>query len=296
MITKKPFILFLSLFLMLALWGCKEKELPEEIIGEPTFYIEGDIDNQEINLQAGVDEYYMATEFFQDEFQVYSFSGTLSPIDCPQCPESMQIQIRDFRMRDIGVPVAIDSAIEVGEYGYYHDKGGNDFVFRVSFHNESTSGNNTIHNWNFGDGNTAHDMNPIHAYEDTGSYQVSLLVTDSNGCQDSISQMVEIVPDYIFFIPNTFSPNGDGINDDLAISFDLINVLSARPLRLQLYDLAGRQIYAVEQPAAAGRQVLRWAGRDAAGSHVPPGLYLAEVHISGDAGDRSVRRTVSVAY
>ena len=100
----------------------------------------------------------------------------------------------------------------------------------------------------------------------------------------------------LVFTSTLITPNGDGINDDLAISFDLINVLSARPLRLQLYDLAGRQIYAVEQPAAAGRQVLRWAGRDAAGSQVPPGLYLAEVHISGDAGDRSVRRTVSVAY
>lgn len=98
------------------------------------------------------------------------------------------------------------------------------------------------------------------------------------------------------FTPPLITPNGDGINDRLQVSFDLINVLSARPLRLQLYDLAGRLLYAIEREAAAGRQELHWDGRDQSGQLAPPGLYLLELHIAGDAGDRSVRRTIAVAF
>ena len=98
------------------------------------------------------------------------------------------------------------------------------------------------------------------------------------------------------FTSTLITPNGDGINDQLLIAFDLINVLSARPLRLQLYDLAGGLLFAAEQQARAGRQELSWDGRDLAGQLAPPGLYLVELHIAGDAGARSVRRTVAVAY
>ena len=108
------------------------------------------------------------------------------------------------------------------------------------------------------------------------------------------------VADQIFadlsFSPALITPNGDGINDQLLVSFDLINVLSARPLHLRLYDLSGRPLYAQERDGQAGHITWHWNGRDQRGQRVPPGLYIAELHIAGDAGDRSVRRIVAVAY
>ncbi len=92
------------------------------------------------------------------------------------------------------------------------------------------------------------------------------------------------------------TPNGDGINDQLLVSFDLINLLSERPLDLAIYDLAGHRLFATEQEAQAGHQEFHWDGRDQHGSLVPAGLYLAEIRIASDVGDHSLRWTLAIAY
>jgi gliding motility-associated-like protein len=46
-----------------------------------------------------------------------------------------------------------------------------------------------------------------------GEYQVQLIVTDVNGCTDEISGIVDIDDIFNIFIPNSFTPNGDGINE-----------------------------------------------------------------------------------
>ncbi|MFT5376611.1 MAG: hypothetical protein ACI906_003449 [Candidatus Latescibacterota bacterium] len=92
------------------------------------------------------------------------------------------------------------------------------------------------------------------------------------------------------------TPNGDGVNDELKVAVDVVNVLEARPLSLRLCDLAGRQLAEISQDAQAGAQQLLWDGRTEHGKLVPPGLYLLELYIAGDAGDEFVRRVISVVY
>jgi len=47
--------------------------------------------------------------------------------------------------------------------------------------------------WDFGDGATSYDQNPIHTYANEGTYNTCLLiVNNSTGCYDSISQLVEV--------------------------------------------------------------------------------------------------------
>ncbi|MCB9203533.1 MAG: gliding motility-associated C-terminal domain-containing protein [Flavobacteriales bacterium] len=67
--------------------------------------------------------------------------------------------------------------------------------------------------WEFGDGDYTDEQNPSHTYADTGTYAVSLLVSTIHGCTASIRDFVVVNPVFTFYIPNSFTPNGDGIND-----------------------------------------------------------------------------------
>ncbi|MDQ3192884.1 MAG: PKD domain-containing protein, partial [Bacteroidota bacterium] len=92
--------------------------------------------------------------------------------------------------------------------------------------------------WSFGDGNTSFDRNPVHTYEDTGSYTVNLLVTNSYGCIDEMSQEMKVLPEFLFYIPNAFSPNGDGLND----TFTGLGVGIAE-FEMHIYDRWGENIF-----------------------------------------------------
>ena len=69
-------------------------------------------------------------------------------------------------------------------------------------------------NWNFGDLQTASISNPgSHIYADTGTYIITLTTSTQYGCIDTAYKTVTIEPDFVFYIPNVFSPNGDHKND-----------------------------------------------------------------------------------
>jgi gliding motility-associated-like protein len=82
----------------------------------------------------------------------------------------------------------------------------------VQFINLSFLGNSYF--WNLGDGNFSMVESPNHTYaQDTASYYVTLVTTNQFGCVDSITHKLTIGPTFTIFIPNTFTPNGDGVND-----------------------------------------------------------------------------------
>ncbi|MBL4706686.1 MAG: gliding motility-associated C-terminal domain-containing protein, partial [Flavobacteriales bacterium] len=85
-----------------------------------------------------------------------------------------------------------------------------------------------FYDWSFGDGdsisgadsttigavNTSGTVgNPTHFYDAVGTYTVTQLVTNEYGCTDQVSHVVTIIPEQTLFIPNSFTPNGDGKND-----------------------------------------------------------------------------------
>ena len=98
--------------------------------------------------------------------------------------------------------------------------------------------------------------------------------------------------------PNPFTPNGDGINDEAVIHYNLLALSTPRPVEVALYDLSGRRVrvlFAGEE--ANGRYTDKaWDGRDDQGRAVPPGLYVARVFVVGDSGDAEQSRVVGVAY
>ena len=107
------------------------------------------------------------------------------------------------------------------------------------------------------------------------------------------------VLDDLALAPNPFTPNGDGINDELEISFSVFQVTSARQARLRIYALNGELMWEGVAATVGGPQKMRWNGLDAHGHVVPPGLYICQIHLGADAEEargKTLARLVAVAY
>lgn len=95
----------------------------------------------------------------------------------------------------------------------------------------------TYWDWSFGDGGTSDLFDPTHTYSHPQDYIVTLGVTTSHGCGDTISKII-IVEDEIF-IPNIITPDGDGVNDVLVIG----NINPQRINTLKIFNRWGKKVY-----------------------------------------------------
>ena len=96
--------------------------------------------------------------------------------------------------------------------------------------------------WYFGDGDSLNPItpNPSHVYptDVEGTYTITQRVINQYGCIDSIQHTIVIGPDWTFYIPNAFSPNGDGIND--YFNGKGVNILE---YKLMIFDRWGNLIF-----------------------------------------------------
>ena len=96
--------------------------------------------------------------------------------------------------------------------------------------------------------------------------------------------------------PNPFTPNGDGINDEMTVLFDVQRLLTPKPVRLEIFDLNGRRLRLIERPLLSGGYSQQWDGRADGGQIVPPGLYVLRLSVEADDAGSARMRIVSVAY
>lgn len=63
--------------------------------------------------------------------------------------------------------------------------------------------------WEFGDGESSEDKNPKHVFGSKGVFLITLTITDSYGCQMSISKELAITKSYRLMVPTGFTPDGN---------------------------------------------------------------------------------------
>ena len=119
----------------------------------------------------------------------------------------------------------------------------------VHFYNESTptSATQTVYPaWVFvGQGYGTDVQNPSYTFYPDGTYSVTLYVSNNYGCIDSVTEEIVIIPDYTFYAPNCFTPNGDGVDEvflPLGVGWDLTQY------NLWVFDRWGVMFYHTQSP------------------------------------------------
>jgi gliding motility-associated-like protein len=92
--------------------------------------------------------------------------------------------------------------------------------------------------WDFGDSTSTTIQNPFHTYGSIGTYDVTLKIKNDFGCRDSVTKQAIVIDKPALYIPNCFTPNGDGIND----AFFVVG-LNVSDLKFYLYDRWGEMVY-----------------------------------------------------
>ena len=98
-------------------------------------------------------------------------------------------------------------------------------------------------------------------------------------------------------VPRPFSPNGDGVNDQTHISYDLSRVIGPVAVEVRVLDLAGhlvRRLFSGDQ--GGGHWSIPWDGTNGSGELVPPGIYLAHVDAHSVASAATATTVVQVVY
>lgn len=73
--------------------------------------------------------------------------------------------------------------------------------------------------WDFGDGHYSDLTDPDHQYAVDSVYYVKLIAESGTPyfCKDSVTKLIEVFPELNVFVPNTFTPNGDNLNDEFRV-------------------------------------------------------------------------------
>ena len=99
------------------------------------------------------------------------------------------------------------------------------------------------------------------------------------------------------FSSDLITPNGDGINDQIALEYILLKATDPVGVQVIIYDLSGREVRRLyDARDSSGPNQVAWDGRDDNNTTVRPGLYLIRLEANTDAGDATQMRSVAVVY
>jgi len=132
--------------------------------------------------------------------------------------------------------------------------------------------------WDFGTGDTSTDPSPIYSYPDTGKFVVVLEVTHIDGCTDTMSKIIDVVPRFTYFLPNAFTPNSDGVNEEFRGEGIFYGI---EQFEMRIFNRWGEQVFQANDPNIA------WNGlKNNTGKPVQNGVYIYLVNIIGSRNQK----------
>lgn len=143
-----------------------------------------------------------------------------------------------------------------------------------------------VWSWNFGDGKgISSTPSPQYTYPAFGTYLVTLVVSNNQGCSDTSYQKVIVEENFAVYFPNSFTPDDNGMNDYFYAFGEGIQTFEMR-----IYDRWGKMVF------SSDHQQIPWNGKFLNnGNECPLGVYVYSVIVSDPAGKiHSFKGTVNL--
>ncbi|WP_010663257.1 T9SS type B sorting domain-containing protein [Marinilabilia salmonicolor] len=147
----------------------------------------------------------------------------------------------------------------------------------IKFNNQS-QGKVNAWEWSFGDSGQSVEQNPLFVFSAAGTDSVYLRVVNrDSGCESLSAPFVVSVWESELEVPNVFTPNGDGINDEFRVAYK-----SIKKFEMVVFNRWGRRVYEGNDPARG------WDGK-IGGTMGAPGVYFYNIRGVG-YNDNEVHR------
>ncbi|TXI86112.1 MAG: hypothetical protein E6Q37_04840 [Crocinitomicaceae bacterium] len=124
----------------------------------------------------------------------------------------------------------------------------------VEFTNTSIGATNFV--WNFGNGNSSTEVNPIERYNAYGDFLASLIAINQFGCTDTIEQLVSVDFFNGLFVPNAMYPG----HPNAGVANFLPKGVGLATYEILIYDDWGNLIWQSTALDANGRPTEAWDG------------------------------------
>lgn len=202
-------------------------------------------------------------------------------IKVSQCFTSAGIHSVTIDMVDTkGCKNAITNTVEVypipqADFVYTPDSPNeNDYIITFT----DITKNATIQNWFwdfYSNGkDTSIKQNPTYSFPQIGNYFVYLKVKSDHGCVDSITKKLTVVEDVTFFVPNSFTPNGDGSNEMF-----MPKAVGVKKYQMDIFDRWGQLLFSTNDLEKG------WDGRSKKGGDIlPQDVYVYKISVTQNTG------------
>ena len=97
------------------------------------------------------------------------------------------------------------------------------------------------------------------------------MVESEHGCVDTVVKPLTVYPQLLIFIPNAFTPDGNGLND---IFMPIITGFDQNTFDMAIFDRWGKELFKTEDLYQG------WDGRAGGEKACPAGVYSYIIHIT----------------
>jgi gliding motility-associated-like protein len=126
--------------------------------------------------------------------------------------------------------------------------------------------------WNFGNGKTSEEENPVATYSADGTYTIELISLNEFNCSDTTFYKYEVLFKGLY-VPNAFSPTSGNLS---VLTFKPVGV-NLKQYLIEVFDQMGHMMWTSTALDSEGRPLEGWDGTYN-GSPMPQGTYMWKIN------------------